>query len=105
MMMMQRQVHPQHSQALTLAGISPSHSVSYGSPGQPSGVPLRRPSGSNAASPAADRSNTPQTPGTPHSQGPLTPGSAGRITPGSAGGRNTPGQMQPSPSPDGNPHH
>merc|ERR1719510_101002 len=62
MMMMQRQVHPGHGQPLPPAGISPSHSVSYGSPGQPGPGPMRRPSGSNAASPAADRSNTPQTP-------------------------------------------
>merc|ERR1719228_916251 len=94
----------------TPEGISPSHSVSYGSPGQVglSGAsPMRRPSGSSAASPATDRPITPRTPHTPNSQGPLTPGSAGRLTPGSAGRQTpgqptTPGHPQPSPSPDMN---
>jgi hypothetical protein len=115
MMMMQRTSVPNSMQQVsagqplppvlrTSKGISPSHSVSYASPGQagvPGASPMRRPSGSSAAIPAADRPITPRTLGS--SQGPLTPGSAG-LTPGSAG-RQTPGQPtppghpQPSPSP------
>ena len=60
-------------------GMSPGHSVNYGSPGQhqqppmtSNPGPMRRPSGSNVASPATDigRPITPRTPHTPGSQGP-----------------------------------
>ena len=119
MMMMQRTSVPNSMQQVsagqplppvlrTSEGIYPSHSVSYGSPGQagvPGASPMRRPSGSSAASQAADRPITPRTPWS--SQCPLTPGSAGHLTPGSAGRQTpgqptTPGHPQPSPSPDMN---
>ena len=84
MMMMQRTSVPNSMQQVsagqplppvlrTSKGISPSHSVSYASPGQagvPGASPMRRPSGSSAAIPAADRPITPRTLGS--SQGPLT---------------------------------